>query len=112
PDFDKARTSFEQVAACVQRADEVVESVRGMVAKTDRAGVALNINEIIRETIALVRGDLEAAGIVVQLELTAQVPLISAHRGELHCRYKRRRRDARGHGSGAATNCEVRPRSG
>jgi signal transduction histidine kinase len=31
----------------------------------------------------LVRDDLEAAGIVVQLELAAQLPLISAHGGQL-----------------------------
>ena len=54
-----------------------------MIAKTDQALASLDISELIRETIALVRGDLEAAGIVVQLELAAQLPLISAHKGRL-----------------------------
>jgi signal transduction histidine kinase len=54
-----------------------------MIAKTDQALTSLDISELIRETIALVRGDLEAAGIVVQLELAAQLPLISAHKGRL-----------------------------
>ena len=46
-----------------------------MIAKTDQAPASLDISELIRETIALVRGDLEAAGIVVQLELAAQTLL-------------------------------------
>ena len=41
------------------------------------------MNDLIRETIALVRGDLEAAFVSVELELASQVPLISGHRGQL-----------------------------
>jgi PAS domain S-box-containing protein len=83
PDLDEARVTLEDIAASAHRANEVVQSVRGMIAKTDQALASLDISELIRETIALVRGDLEAAGIVVQLELAAQLPLISAHKGRL-----------------------------
>lgn len=83
PDLDKARAAFEQVIAGGRRADEVVQSVQRMVTKTDQARAPLNINELIQETIALARSDLDAAGILVRLELAAQLPLISAHRGEL-----------------------------
>ena len=54
-----------------------------MIAKTDQALTSIDISELIRETIALVRGDLEAAGIAIQLELAAQLPLIFAHKGRL-----------------------------
>jgi PAS domain S-box-containing protein len=83
PDLGEARAAFERIAANGHRAKEVVHSVRGMVANNERAEAPLDIGELIRETIALVRDDLEAAGIVVQLELTAQLPLIPAHRGQL-----------------------------
>src|SRR5262249_48810597 len=63
PDLGEARAAFERIAANGHRANEVVHSVRGMVAKTERAEVPLDIGELIRETIALVRDDLEAAGI-------------------------------------------------
>ena len=41
------------------------------------------MNEVIRESIALVRTELEAAKITVQLELVEQLSLISAHKGQL-----------------------------
>lgn len=83
PDLGEARAAFARIAANGRRANEVVHSVRGMVAKAERAEAPLDIGELIRETIALVRDDLEAAGIVVQLELAAQLPVILAHRGQL-----------------------------
>jgi PAS domain S-box-containing protein len=83
PDLDEARVALEDIAASAHRANEVVQSVRGMIAKTDQALTSLDISELIRGTIALVRGDLEAAGIVVQLELATQLPLVSAHKGRL-----------------------------
>jgi signal transduction histidine kinase len=54
-----------------------------MFSHTDQAGVALDMNDLIRETIALARDDLEAASVSVELELASQVPLISGHRGQL-----------------------------
>jgi C4-dicarboxylate-specific signal transduction histidine kinase len=83
PDLSEARAAFERIVANGRRASKVVDSVRGMVAKTERAEAPLDIDELIRETVALVRDDLEAAAIVVQLELPAQLPVISAHRGQL-----------------------------
>jgi signal transduction histidine kinase len=41
------------------------------------------LNELIRQTITLVRDEFDAARIAIQLELTSQLPLISAHRGQL-----------------------------
>jgi C4-dicarboxylate-specific signal transduction histidine kinase len=83
PDLGEARASFERIVANGDRANEVVHSVRGMVAKPERAELPLDIGELIRDTIALVRDDLEAAGIVVQLELAQQLPLIPGHKGQL-----------------------------
>ena len=83
PELDEARATFEDIAANAHRANEVVQAVRGMTAKTDHALASVDISELVRETMALVRDDLEADGIVVQLELAAQLPLISGHKGRL-----------------------------
>jgi PAS domain S-box-containing protein len=83
PDLSETRAALERIAANGNRANEVVQSVRGVVAKTEQAATPLDITELCRETVALVGDDLEAAGIVVQLEHAAQLPLISAHRGQI-----------------------------
>jgi PAS domain S-box-containing protein len=83
PSLGEARDTFKDIAVAGHRANEVIQSVRAMFSQTDQAGVALDVNDLIRETIALVRGDLEAASVSVELELASQVPLISGHRGQL-----------------------------
>jgi PAS domain S-box-containing protein len=83
PNLDEARDTFKDIAVAGHRADEVIQSVRAMFSQTDQAEVTLDVNDLIRETIALARDDLEAASVSVKLELASQVPLISGHRGQL-----------------------------
>src|SRR5262249_5401898 len=83
PSLDEARDTLKDIAVAGHRANEVVQSVRAMFSRTDQAGVSLDVNDLIRETIALLRGDLEAASVSVELELASEVPLISGHRGQL-----------------------------
>jgi len=61
----------------------VLQSVRAMFSPSDQPGTTVEMNELIRETIALARVELDAAQIAVQLELTHQLPPISAHRIQL-----------------------------
>ena len=83
PDLDEVRDTLTHIVADGHRASEVIQSVRAMFAKGDHAGTPLDTNELIRETIALASNELEAARVVVDLELHEQLPLISAHRGQL-----------------------------
>jgi PAS domain S-box-containing protein len=83
PELNEARATFERIAGDGRRANEVVQSVRGMIAKTDQGLTSLDISELIRDTIVLVRRDLEAAGILVQLKLAPRLPSISGHQGRL-----------------------------
>jgi PAS domain S-box-containing protein len=83
PGLDEALETFKDIVIAGHRASDVVQSVRAMFSRADQAEVALDVNDLIRETIALVRDDLEAASVSVELELVPQVPMISGHRGQL-----------------------------
>jgi len=83
PDIGEARTSFENVVADGHRAGEVIQSIRAMFEKGGQAETALDANEMIRETIAIIRGELEAARVQLQLELAPQLTPVSAHKGQL-----------------------------
>ena len=83
PDLDEVRDTLTHIVADGHRASEVIQSVRAMFAKGDHAGTPLDTNELIRETIAIANNELEAARVVVELELSERIPMISAHKGQL-----------------------------
>jgi PAS domain S-box-containing protein len=83
PDLNEARRSFKNITTNGDRANGVIESVRAIFSKNEQPGTSLDINELIHETIALLRSDLEMAGVVVRLDLAQQLPLVLAHRGQL-----------------------------
>jgi PAS domain S-box-containing protein len=83
PDIGEAQTSFENVIADGHRAGEVIQSIRAMFEQGGQGETTLDANEIIRETIAIIRGELEAARVQLQLELMPQLAPVSAHKGQL-----------------------------
>jgi PAS domain S-box-containing protein len=83
PNFNEAVDAFKRIAATGNRADEIIGSIRTMYSQSNQIGTPLDLNELIRQTITLVRDEFDAARIAIQLELTSQLPLISAHRGQL-----------------------------
>ncbi len=83
PDLDEVRAALGRIVADGDRASEVIQSVRAMFSKDEQAGSLLDANELIRETIAIIRAELEAARIAVRLELAAPLPPLPARRGQL-----------------------------
>ena len=83
PDLDEARNNLKNIVLDGHRASEVVQSVKAMFSGNDQGGTPVDINELIRETIALLHGDLEAASVSVRLELSPKLPAVQGHRGQL-----------------------------
>ena len=84
PGLDEARTTLAEIAQEGHRASEVIESIRAIF-NTNRAQSEslFDVNILVRDTVAILRGELEAAEILVRLDLAEALPLISAHRGQL-----------------------------
>jgi signal transduction histidine kinase len=83
PNVSEACDTFRRIAADGHRTDDIIQSIRGMFAKSEQATKLHDANEVIRESIALVSEELEVAKVAVQLELAEQLPSISAHKGQL-----------------------------
>ena len=83
PEIDEARATFQDIEADGHRASEVIQSVRSLFSQSNQAGTLLDANELIRDTIALARTDLAAAGVAIGLELADRLPLISGHKIQL-----------------------------
>ncbi|WGD55212.1 ATP-binding protein [Bradyrhizobium sp. CB1650] len=80
PDLDKAKASFKLIVDDGHRAEAAIESIRANFKKDARNRSSLDINELIREALALTRGDLQRHRIQVQAELNVQVPHVRGDR--------------------------------
>jgi signal transduction histidine kinase len=83
PEVEEARAALEAIAADGHRSSAVVHSVRAMFDHDGEPAATLDANELIRETISLVRDELHSMHIDVSLELAPQLPRVPANRGQL-----------------------------
>ena len=83
PNLDGARRSAEWIIDDGNRASEVIRRVRALANKTDVERVPLDVNEVVREVIALVRGELVSHEVPVRTELAPALPMILGDRVQL-----------------------------
>jgi C4-dicarboxylate-specific signal transduction histidine kinase len=83
PDLEEARASLKNIVADGHRASEVVDSVRAMVEKGTQDKTQCDINQLVLEVLALLRGELKSNNISVESTLSDNVAQISVDRGQL-----------------------------
>jgi signal transduction histidine kinase len=83
PDLNEAKAAFKQIVADGHRAGAVIESIRAIFTKGARNRTSVDINDLIGEALALVRGDLQRYRILVQAEPNAQLPQVTGDRIQL-----------------------------
>ncbi len=83
PDLAAARRSAEWVINDGNRASQVVRRVRALANKTDIEKVPLDVNNVVRDVIALVQRELSSHGVSLRTELAAALPMILGDRVQL-----------------------------
>jgi signal transduction histidine kinase len=83
PNIDKAKEAFGRVVADGHRAGEVINSIRAIFKSDVRNRTSLDVNELIRDALALARADLQKHQIVVQAEPNRQIPTVRGDRVQL-----------------------------
>jgi PAS domain S-box-containing protein len=83
PDLAAARRSAEWVINDGNRASQVVRRVRALANKTDIEKVPLDVNNVVRDVIALVQRELSSQGVSLRTELAATLPMILGDRVQL-----------------------------
>jgi PAS domain S-box-containing protein len=83
PDLAAARRSVEWVINDGCRASDVVRRVRALANKTDIEKVPLDVNNVVREAIALVRRELSNHGVSLRTEFAPDLPAIMGDRVQL-----------------------------
>jgi PAS domain S-box-containing protein len=83
PDLEAVRRSVEWVMDDGNRAGEVIRRVRALAKKTDIEKVPLDVNDVIREVMALVQRELISHQVLLRMELAPTLPMILGDRVQL-----------------------------
>jgi PAS domain S-box-containing protein len=83
PNVDAACRSVEWIIDDGNRASEVIRRVRALAHKTSLEKVPLDVNDVVKEVIALVRGELISHQVSVRTEFAPALPTILGDRVQL-----------------------------
>jgi PAS domain S-box-containing protein len=83
PNVEGARETARRTIRDGNRASDVITRLRTLFSKKDVAFEALDLNDAVREVIALCRGELQRNRVVLRSELSAHLPAVNGDRVQL-----------------------------
>jgi len=83
PDLDEARAALKSVVEDGHRAGQLIGSIRAMYQKDDSGRSPLDVNDLVREVMVLLRDQLNRHKIAIHTELFPAVPQVSGNRVQL-----------------------------
>jgi C4-dicarboxylate-specific signal transduction histidine kinase len=83
PNLDEARCAVDWIVNEANRASEVIRRVRALADKTDIERGPLDVNDVIREAIALVQREFISHRVSLRMELAPALPMILGDRVQL-----------------------------
>jgi C4-dicarboxylate-specific signal transduction histidine kinase len=83
PNFDEARQALRNIVRDGNRASDVIARIRAVLKKSELAARQLDLNEIIREIVALTQGEVERRGASLRTDLAASLPVVIGDRVRL-----------------------------
>jgi PAS domain S-box-containing protein len=83
PDPEEVRQALDRIVKAGRRAGDVINRMRALVRKSPPRKDQLEINEVIREVIALARSEVQKTGTWLQTQLADGLPLVQGDRIQL-----------------------------
>ena len=83
PDLDEVRAALKRIGSDGHRAAELVHGIRAMFRNDGQKRVLVDLNQLVREVLALVQGDLIERRVSVYTDLSADIPQVMADRVQL-----------------------------
>jgi signal transduction histidine kinase len=83
PKLEKVRSALEMIVNDSYRASQVFDSIRALVRSTDRALESVDVNDVVLAVLRDLRRELNDHGVITRTALTAELPLVKGHRGQL-----------------------------
>src|SRR5215471_2102019 len=83
PDLDEVKASLGQIRNSAYRARDLIGSIRAMIKRDARNRLPMDVNDLIREVLALMERELQRNRISVELELDEHLPTVQADQVQL-----------------------------
>jgi PAS domain S-box-containing protein len=83
PDVEEARAAVERVIREANRASEVIRRIRALAQKTDPQAAWLDLNDVLREVVALVHGEARQQRVALWTDLAPALPPVLGDRVQL-----------------------------
>jgi signal transduction histidine kinase len=83
PDLGEAEDAFTRIATEGRRTEEIIQKIRAIYRKDAGERAALDINELVRASLALTRGELHANRVSVETELDERLPRVRGDQVQL-----------------------------
>jgi len=83
PNLEKVRAVLKRIVRDSERGGDIIASIQGMLKKDEQERARLDINDLIREVMRLVQGELENRGVSSRAELAGDLQHVLADRIQL-----------------------------
>ena len=83
PDLDNAEVAVNRMLDASNRANEVLESVRGLFVKREPHKAPVDMNDLIAEVVRALQPDLDGRSVETRLDLDSALPAVAGHKGQL-----------------------------
>jgi C4-dicarboxylate-specific signal transduction histidine kinase len=80
PDHDQVRTTLNRIKGDSHRTGEVFDGFRVLFGKGNQKKQQIDVNEIIRDVLSSLHGELNDHQVMTRPELTSELPLLIGHR--------------------------------
>jgi len=83
PNLEEAREALGRIIRDGKRASDVIGRIRALVKKSGNEQAYLEVNEVIQEVVGLIQSEIQKNGVVLQMELAADLPRVLGDRVQL-----------------------------
>jgi signal transduction histidine kinase len=83
PEHDKAQTALQGIVSAGHRTSEIIEGFRALLGTNHQGRQQVDVNEIIRELLESLSGQLKDRQVEPRLELMPELPRVYGNRGQL-----------------------------
>ncbi len=83
PNIAEARASVQRIVRDAKRASDVILRIRAFSTKATLSRALVNVNDVIREVLALLHNEIHRESVVLRTQLAEDLPTVTADRVEL-----------------------------